>query len=74
MNATEFWGEVAVQMGETEQEAVWHRMRALYGRTAYPIHHRNYKLVGFIRDGKKIFAVGDTWGEAVERLAGKAKP
>jgi hypothetical protein len=47
-------------------------MRALYGRTAYTIHDRNYKLVGFLRDDKKVFSVGDTWAEAVERLARKA--
>ena len=73
MSATQFWNEVAVQMGETEQEAVWHRMRALYGDTAYTLHSRQYKLVGFKRrSGEKVFAVGETWTEAVERLARKA--
>jgi hypothetical protein len=52
---------------------VWHRIRALYGETAYTLHSRQYKLVGFKRrSGEKVFAVGETWTEAVERLARKA--
>jgi hypothetical protein len=73
MKGTGLWIEVDESQPMTEQESTLVRMRRLYGQTAYTVHDRNYKMVGFVRhDGKKAFGVGDTWAEAVDRLARKA--
>lgn len=72
MNATDFWGKVYINMGiMTEQERVLIQMRETYGKTAYTEHHMNYRLVGFNR-GQRVFAIGDTWEQAIDRLARKA--
>lgn len=71
MNAMDLWEQVDKAMGATEQEAVLSRMRATYGRKAFTIHHLNYKLVGVKRGDREVYAIGDTWKQAIDRLVKK---
>lgn len=57
----------------TAQESALDQVHKKYGETAYTVHHRNYCLVGFKRGPKRVFSVGDTWAEAIDRLEGKAR-
>lgn len=70
---TGFWEEVEDTLGTSGQERALLRMQKIYGDTAYTENHLHFRLVGFKRDGKRPFAIGDTWAQAMERLEGKAR-
>lgn len=58
-------------MALTQQEIALKEAVRKFGRTAYVEEHQNYKLVGFGRGRKKVFAVADTWREAIDALERK---
>lgn len=60
-------------MAYTEQQRALDRVKKEHGPTGYTIHHLHYKLVGFGEGAGKVFALGNTWDEAIQRLARKAK-
>ena len=59
-------------MSWNEQEQVLHHLTERYGSTVFTEQHVYYKLVGFLKGSKRIFTVGNTWDEAMKRLARKA--
>lgn len=56
----------------TPQEEVLYQMRSTYGKTAYTEDTLRYKLVGFKRDEKKLFAIGNSWQQAIDGLEKRA--
>jgi hypothetical protein len=55
-------------MAWTEQYRILTQLQDKYGPTAYTEDTVNYRLVGFWRDGKQVFCIGQTWDEAIEGL------
>lgn len=60
-------------MAWTQQERVLTEAKKQFGPTAYVEDHLNYKLVGYGRGPKKVFATGSTWDEAIVVLKRKVK-
>lgn len=65
-------------MGWTEQERALAQVQEKYGKSGYTLDHLNYRMVGFFRPimhgrtSKRIFAIGNTWREALAELERKA--
>lgn len=71
-------GKSGGAMGWTEQQAALNQMQERYGDSGYTVDHLHYKMVGFFRPANKgrssqrIFAIGNTWKEALRELERKA--
>jgi hypothetical protein len=59
-------------MAWSEQRLALDNLRKKYGPTVFVKDHVHYKLVGIVKGAKRIFTVGNTWDEAMKRLARKA--
>lgn len=44
-----------------------------FGKSAYTEDTVNYRLVGCMRNGKRVFCIGDTWREAMAALEKKVR-
>lgn len=60
-------------MAWTEQERALERVQKAHGSTGYTEDHGNYRLVGFKIGTHKVFAIGNTWQEAMESLERKVR-
>lgn len=60
-------------MAFVEQSAVLNHMQAMHGKSAFTMHHINYKLVGYKVGARKVYAVGSTWEEAIYVLERKIR-
>lgn len=59
-------------MALMEQAAVLNYMQAMHGKSAFTLHHINYKLVGYKVGARRVQAVGETWEDAIAVLDRKA--
>jgi hypothetical protein len=57
----------------TKQQDALAQATKKFGKTAYTEDTVNYRLVGFAREGKKVFCIGDTWREAMAALEKKVR-
>lgn len=68
--ATLFWEAVQQTMADSEQEAALRQVQAIYGKDGgFTEDHVHYRLVGFKKKQDRMWAVGDTWKQALENLA-----
>ena len=53
-----------------EQEQAFKQVRKLYGNSGFTEDHIDYRMVGYRKDGEKVFAIGPTWEKAFTELEG----
>jgi hypothetical protein len=55
----------------TEQSKALAEMHTAYGPNVFTEDHEHYRRVGFRRGGKTFSAIGATWRDAIDMLAGR---